>query len=136
MKNKERYYKYKVENNKNIILIKSGKFYKTYDVDAFILNKIFSYKIKDNSVGFPETVLFEVINKLNEKGLNVFYINNDVVNKFCVEQNLYDKYYEQYLILNEVNYFLEDLVKKIKVLLESDISNYYKIKKELLKIKD
>ena len=53
----EKYYKYKIDYKEYLILIKCGNFYECIDKDAFIMHKIFNYKLKKVSntvkVGFP-----------------------------------------------------------------------------------
>ena len=51
-----------------IIMIKVGNFYHSYDDDGIILNYLFNYKIKDNSmVGFPVSSLDKVKRRLEKE---------------------------------------------------------------------
>ena len=65
--NKNKYPKY-------IILIKVGIFYETYNEDAYILNNLFNYKIKEinnnKRLGFPTNSYDKVITKLKEFQIN------------------------------------------------------------------
>ena len=83
---KEKYPKY-------IIMIKCGYFYEIYGEEAFIMNKVFGYKIKEISgsdrVGFPINSYNKVINSLNKLKIN-YFIYNDKKAKF--KENNYDKY--------------------------------------------
>lgn len=42
----EKYYKYKVNYQNYLILIKIGNFYECLGNDALIINKVFNYKLK------------------------------------------------------------------------------------------
>ena len=86
--NKSRYDKY-------IIMIKCGYFYEIYGEDAYIMNKIFGYKVKNvggmDRAGFPINSYNKVINRLNRIHINYYIIGGDRV-KF--KDNNYDKYME------------------------------------------
>lgn len=85
--NKEKY-------NKYIIMIKCGYFYEIYGIDAYIMNKIFGYKLKEVSssirVGFPVNSYNKVTNKLNNLKINYIIINENIKVKF--KDNNYSKY--------------------------------------------
>ncbi len=85
--NKEKYDKY-------IIIIRCGYFYETYGEEAYIIHKIFGYKIKEVSgsirVGFPINSYNKVTNKLNKLKINYFIINENTKVKF--KENNYSKY--------------------------------------------
>ena len=54
---KEQYLNYKKDYNDYILLIKKGNFYISLNNDAYIINKIFNYKIIESTnfikTGFP-----------------------------------------------------------------------------------
>lgn len=91
----EKYYKYKLDYRNYIILIKIGSFYECFDKDAFIINKLFNYKLKriNNSfkLGFPIKAIDKIILKLNELNINYLVVDEEVIRKEFKE-NKYLKY--------------------------------------------
>lgn len=91
----EKYYKYKLDYRNYIILIKIGSFYECFDKDAFIINKLFNYKLKriNNSfkLGFPIKTINRIKLKLNEENINYLVVDEEVIRKEFKE-NKYLKY--------------------------------------------
>lgn len=91
----EKYYKYKLDYRNYIILIKIGSFYECFDKDAFIINKLFNYKLKriNNSfkLGFPIKTIDKIILKLNELNINYLVVDEEVIRKEFKDNN-YLKY--------------------------------------------
>lgn len=110
MKVIDKYSLYKNKYPKYVILIKVGIFYESYGEDAYILNNLFSYKVKDfngfKRVGFPSGSYDKVISKLKGFKINYAVIDGDEVNKKKFNFNNYDRY-----IPNDLN--LEDRINKI-----------------------
>ena len=55
-----------MKNDKSFLILykNKGKFYNAYEMDAYILNLLFDYKVIDNrKTGFPENVLKRIIDK-------------------------------------------------------------------------
>ena len=79
----EKYYKYKLDYRNYIILIKIGSFYECFDKDAFIINKLFNYKLKriNNSfkLGFPIKTIDKIILKLNELIINYLVVDEKII---------------------------------------------------------
>ena len=92
-----------------IIFRKAGNFYSVFDDDAFILNSLFHYKIKDGRVGFPINSIDKVTNKLKELHID-FRLDN-------VNTHFDDNKYDYYLIesKNKISlaYKIDDIIGKI-----------------------
>lgn len=130
MKNK--YLLLKKEYTNNIILIKSGTFYLTFLNDALILNNLFSYKIKNDKLGFPINTIDKIINKLNDESIN-YTIYNDEKDIIVKEFNN-NKYFEFYKISKDDEYNkskIEILIRRIEFLIDYDKDNYERIRKFL-----
>lgn len=113
----EKYYKYKLDYREYVLLMKFGIFYECIDWDAFILHKIFNYKLKKlgktYKAGFPIGSIDKVIKYLEYYKINYVVINDivDMVKKF--RKNNYNKYldsYEDISMINRVN----SIIKKLK----------------------
>jgi len=94
---KEKYYNYKLDYKNYILLIKSGNFYLALDNDAFIMSKVFNYKIKESTnlikIGFPITSLTKVTERLNAEEINYLIINeNKIIEKVKQKNNKYSSY--------------------------------------------
>lgn len=131
MKLREKYRYLKREYSDYVVLIKSGSFYITYENDAIIFNKIFSYQNINNKVGFPIRSIDKIMNSLNEKNISYIIDNNDNsdILEFKAGKNEYLTYYEQakkYEFRDNLNKILLD---KIKFLIESKEENYEKIRR-------
>ena len=97
MNNKVVYKISKINNEKKIVLVKSGAFYKTYDEDAVILWGILRYRIIDNVLSIPSSIIKDVITKLNGIGLSLVIIDKEDVKSFDTElNNAYDSYLENF----------------------------------------
>lgn len=92
----EKYYKYKLDYRDYIVLIKCGSFYKCIDNDAFIMNRLFNYKLKPSSktfkVGFPINSLINIINILNSNNINYIVVDNEITQIKEFENNNYLDY--------------------------------------------
>ena len=95
MKLADIYRKNNCKYSKYIIIIRCGYFYEIYGEDAYIMNKIFGYKIKNvggmDRVGFPVNSYNKVINRLNRCHINYYIFGSD---KIKFKDNNYDKYLE------------------------------------------
>ena len=72
-------------------------FYNSFDIDAYILNFIFGYKVLDNGkCGFPENVCEKVIEKLNEYKIDyqIIYTYKEPVIKEFGKLNKYKHFYD------------------------------------------
>ena len=108
-----------------VVFIKSGKFYLTFDNDAFIIGYLLNYKKVNNKVGFPESAKEKVVMELNNKEINYFFIDEDGKQ---YDNNQYylclKKANEDIMVTNIAN----SLVKTIKEKITLDFDNYGKIK--------
>ena len=131
----EKYYKYKLDHRNYLILIKIGSFYECFDKDAFIINKLFNYKLKrinnNFKLGFPIKTIDKIILKLNEENINYLIIdeeiekkefkNNNYINyNFNMEEIFYNTLRVEKIIdyLNDNIYNISDKLNKIEEILE------------------
>ncbi len=98
MKLKEVYNNYKEKYKEYVILIKCGNFYEALGDDAYLMNKIFDYKIKELSnikkVGFPIIALNRVINRLDSLKVNYLVYENGVSTKRKFNRNKYKRFFD------------------------------------------
>ena len=84
------YFKYKLKYPKEVVLIKCGTFYIAINEDAFILHKIFGYKLNEikhgTKIGFPIASLGKV-----ESCLYAHHIGYVVIDKENVERKKFDE---------------------------------------------
>lgn len=125
MKLKDKFNEIKNEKKECIVLLKNGNFYVSFNDDAYILNYLCNYSINDLKVGFPLTSLLKVIEIFENNHIN--YCVYDYSEKYYNDNRYKDvlsiarkKYF------NKINY--QTLLNQISYLLDSDDSNYYKIK--------
>ena len=131
MKIRDQYNILKVDYMSAIVFIKSGNFVVTYGDDAFILNYLFSYQIRDGKLGFPVNVLNRILNDLDNNCLN--YVCFNVSDEDIKSLSNDDKYYfnllndsKKYEFENSMNQLLLD---RIKYLISGNSDNYGKIKR-------
>lgn len=127
----DRYLELKKDYKDSVILIKSGKFYRTYDSDAVILNYLMCYQIMDNKVGFPLEGLFKVRGKLKSSCINYVIVDGSNV----ISEELSENKYEYILGLGYDKYerslLIEEILKSIREKLNNDFSFYDKLNKYL-----
>ena len=112
-----------------IIMIKVGNFYHSYDDDGIILNYLFNYKIKDNSiVGFPVSSLDKVKRRLKKENIN-YYIDDN--NHMEFNDNKYSEVLDKSNCILELKKDIEDIYNY----LNSNIERKY-IKRIINKIKE
>lgn len=82
----------KLKMNNKVSMRKRGKFYTSYDDDAYVLYALLGYKIVKNRVGFPTETLGKVTNILEENHVNYTVIEDDrEVLKKKFSNNHYEK---------------------------------------------
>ena len=124
----EKYLELKKDFKEYVVFIKCGKFYRTYDEDAIIMNYLLCYQIMDNRLGFPLEGLFKVKNKLKSECIN--YVIADGVDIFSdvIDGNKYN----EVLSLGRTEYDkfikIEELIKLIRDKLNKDSNFYDKLK--------
>lgn len=124
----EKYYKFKVDYNNYIVLIKIGNFYECFNNDAFILNSTFGYKPKrlKNSfkAGFPVNGIDEVTNRLEVLDLFYIVVDNDIIKKYDKGKNKYNDYNFNIDIINYNYLRIEKICSSLyDKMLDKDISN-------------
>lgn len=126
MKAIEKYESLKKDNNKSIILIKEGVFYKTFKDDAIILWHIMNYRLTNDSLSFSLNVSNKVFDELLKKEISYIIMGDDIL-KVSGNDEVYDLY-------NKIaSYYYDKYKKKEKLtnllnnLLDKDLENYDKI---------
>ena len=133
MRNYDYWKKKKQTYNNEIVLVLSGIFYRTFDIDARVLSDYFWFKIKEawgyEVVWFPKSVLEKYLSQLQEKDFwyKVYEKNTDNIFEVIRENKWwkilsYDKHNLTYLDNynkkeshkeNYIQNFLNDLEKLI-----------------------
>lgn len=128
MKLANQYLFYKNLYKETLILIHSGNFFYTFLEDATLMNYLFGYKIVDNKVGFPISIIERIKSKLNCLKVDYVIVKNDdyYLNTFK-DFNTYSKIREEANEISEKKGKLEDLYKKIEKKVEVDESNLQRI---------
>ncbi len=113
----------KAKYSKYVILIKVGIFYETYNEDAYILNNLFNYKIRNinnvKQVGFPVNSYDKVITKLNKFKINYLIIDKEIIRK-KFNKNNYNEFLNKNLSLDER---INNIYSKLNVLKEKSNIN-------------
>ena len=126
MKAIEKYESLKKDNNKCIVLIKEGVFYKTFNEDAIILWHIMNYRLTNDSLSFSLNVSNKVFDELQKKEISYIVMSDDTL-KVLGNDEIYDLYkklanyyYDKYKKKEELTSLLDNLLDK-------DLENYDKI---------
>ena len=102
----------------SVIIYETNKmFYNVYEIDAYIFNVLFGYKILDNKkVGFPTSIYNRVINCLEDNHINynVIYKNKDSLVKDFGKINNYSKYENLALEKMDIDSKVNMIIEKIK----------------------
>lgn len=128
----------KLIHEKDVILIRVGKFYYSYGKDSYLMSYLFHYKLtkiegeRTYSCAFPEQSYKKVTAQLENKKINYLIVNRR--NNYEVEErfdnknlNCYKKYFEKakkYIdmkrrIENISNYLIQNIDKEeIKTIIE------------------
>lgn len=92
----EKYEKLKKENNNYVIIIKSGNFYAVLGEEAYLMNNIFGYQVRELGKyikdGFPISSKNKITDKFNELKINYIFDNGE---KKSFNNNNYNKYIKQ-----------------------------------------
>lgn len=128
MKLANQYLFYKNLYKETLILIHSGNFFYTFLEDATLMNYLFGYKIVDNKVGFPISIIERIKSKLNCLKIDYVIIKNDdyYLNTFK-DFNMYNKISEEANSISEKKGKLKELYEKIEKKVEVDNSNLERI---------
>jgi len=119
---------YKNLYKETLILIHSGNFFYTFLEDATLMNYLFGYKLVDNKVGFPISILDRIKSKLNSLKIDYVIIKNDdyYLNTFN-EFNNYNKIKKEADIVFEKKEKLNGLYEKIEKKVDVDELNLQRI---------
>lgn len=120
MKAIEKYDYFKEKNNKKIILIREGSFYKTYRDDAILLWNLFQYKWNNSSIAFGIATGTKVFDKLKSQGIGYVVVDSDSdITEIKGNDVIYDSYlnislinYEKYEKKNRLHKLLDNLIDK------------------------
>ena len=105
-----------------------GKFVVCYNESAYLLHNIFDYKLvregKKDKLGFPWTVLDNVIKKLTELKINyqIYYKKELESFKDFANVNNYEKYLEDGLLRLEIDKKIDLIQYKLKRMSLKDIN--------------
>ena len=119
----------------SINIIETNKmFYNVYEIDAYIFNILFGYKILDNKkVGFPSSIYNKVINVLdnNHINYNVIYNSKENIIRDFKKINNYSKYeslaYEKMDIDSKVNMIIDKIKNASKDEIERLVYIIYEV---------
>lgn len=126
-------------HEKEIVLLRIGKFYYCYGKDAYIISYFFEYKLNlvENNIyscGFPSQSINKVISKLEDKKIN--YIILDRRNHYSIEEkkdfhnlNTYVKVYEKAKEMIALKIRIENINKYL--LQNMDRQKIYEVEKIL-----
>ena len=110
----EKYEKLKKENNNYVIIIKSGNFYAVLGEEAYLMNNIFGYQVREFGkyikAGFPISSKNKITDKFNELKINYIFDNGE---KKSFNNNNYNKYIKKNT--NIIKNQTKSKEKKVKV---------------------
>ena len=100
-----------------------GKFYQTYEDDAYVIHAIMGYKVSNGKIGFPTSSIGKVQNKLEE-----YKISYQIKDKDCItdsndfkNNNKYDKYLSAGIKSMNKQRSDDELLEKIKNLSDDKV---------------
>ena len=113
---------------------RQGKFYTTYEDDAYVLHAISGYRISKGRVGFPVNSLGKVQNNLEDKKISYVIIEKDreVEKEDFKAKNNYQKYLELGKKSCEQKAREEELIDAIKALPNEKIRKIMKFINEVI----
>ena len=119
----EKYNELKNKYKDTLIIIKDGRFYKTFFDDAKIIHYIMRYKYRASKgeVSFGVNAYSNVSERLNDYGIS-YLINSDDEELFVKGDSLF---YNNYLSMAQVSYEKETKISEINMLLKKVIDNNY-----------
>lgn len=112
------------------IIKTNNKFYNVYEIDAYIFNLLFSYKIMDNNkVGFPDSVYNKIINTLEDNTINynVIFRDKDNIIKDFKNRNNYLKFKDRALDKIDIDNKVNMIIDKIKKCNKNDLEKLFYI---------
>lgn len=112
------------------IIKTNNKFYNVYEIDAYIFNLLFGYKvIENNKVGFPDSVLNKVINVLEDNYINynIIYKDRDNIIKSFSNRNNYLKFKDRALDKIDIDNKVNMIIDKINNCNKNDLEKIFYI---------
>ena len=120
----EKYYKYRIDYNDYVVIVKTGNFYECFGNDALVLNKLLNYKIKlfknTLKVGFPVNGIESVKDILKIHSIYYMVINDD---KPILTNFDYKNLYNNYIFNTELIYYNLMRIEKIYKSLTENITS-------------
>ena len=118
---------------RHIRLRKQGKFYCSFDDDAYVIHSIFGYKLSNGRVGFPIESLGKVTNTLDNYKVDYVVIEKD---NEVLKKKKKKKYYNKYLLEGKKSYEKikndEEIIDIIKNLEEEKVLKIINYIKEVI----
>lgn len=96
-----------MKQENTIKLIKKGGFYNVYNDDYYILYYLFDYKITNNKLGFPISIIAKVVTILENNHINYYITESE-------KQQYTNNNYLKYLNLGKVKYAKKSMKKTIE----------------------
>lgn len=127
----DKYLEIKKDYKDSVVLIRSGKFYRTYDNDAIILNYLLCYQIKDNKVGFPLEGLFKVKNKLKSNSICYVIVDDSSIVSDYIDDNKYESVLGVGFDKYERNLLIDEILNVITNKLNNDFGFYDRLREIL-----
>ena len=113
-----------------VILTKYGIFYRCFYNNAIVVGYIFNYKLHDNKVGFPISIINNIECKLDKYSIDYLIYNssNNIIYNYFNNNN-----YNIYLNMGNSKYNVDNYIlsisNRVKYILECDINKYIVIKR-------
>ncbi len=118
---------------KHVRLRKQGKFYCSFEDDAYVIHSIFGYKISNGRVGFPIESLGKVTNTLDNYKVDYVVIEKD---KEILKNSFPKNNYNKYLLEGKKSYDTikheEELIDIVKNLSEEKVNKIINYIKEVI----
>jgi DNA mismatch repair ATPase MutS len=119
----EEFNKIKAENKGCILLLKSGAFYVSLGIDAYILNNILNLKLTDISdtkkVGIPSNSIKKYINLMQNYDIPYVIVENGKVTHtykgnfdFVIKTTRFEKLLELFYIKDKILTYICDILSK------------------------
>ena len=125
-----------IEEKNYILIVKKGKFYNSYGVDAYIFNLLLGYKIvgKDK-IGFPDSNLIIVKNTLEDHNISYQIINGDIKEdgKDFKKLNKYSKIANSAIDNAGLNQRIDMIITRLKSLNHEDLKQTIERLEECIK---
>ena len=100
----------KRDNDKCVVIIKYGQFYRVFNQDTYIIWYFTKYKIHNNRLGFPKEVLEKIKKNLDSISTDYIIYENDNFKKY----SFYNNQYDIVLKLSKNEYKKEEILNKLK----------------------